>query len=301
MRFIWSMTRPHPGRDFFGPDALHPTRIDLAVREHGAVVARTTLTRLTALPSVRARTLSVRKDGLCGVYYAPAAGHRRRPAVLALGGSGGGAPFDMAAVLASHGYPALALEYFKAPGLPPTLSRIPLEYFARGLHWLGRQPAVDSRRLVIEGGSRGGEAAMLIGATFPTLVHGAIGLVPGYQTEAGFPDGGAAWTYRGKDIPADRLIRVERINGPVLTASGGEDAVWSSSVNTDQIELRLNDHHFRFPHERLDFPHAGHDIDVPYKPQADPVTFGGARRATAAAQVVVWKHIIRFMDRMQSL
>jgi dienelactone hydrolase len=298
MRFIWSMTRPHSERHFFSA-AEGPTRIELAVREHGTVVARATLTRLPALPSVRAESLSVGKDGLHGIYYAPAAGHRRRPALLALGGSGGGAPYDMAALLASRGYPALALNYFNAPGLPPTLSRIPLEYFARGLRWLGRQPGVDPRRLVVEGGSRGGEAAMLIGSAFPELVHGAIGLVPGYQTW-GSVNGGAAWTYRGKDIPAYRLIRVERINGPVLTASGGEDAVWSSSTNTDQIELRLNDHHFRFPHERLDFPRAGHDIDVPYKPQADPVTFGGARRATAAAQVLVWKHIIKFMDRMRS-
>jgi dienelactone hydrolase len=297
MRFIWSMTRPHSGRHFFGPWALRPTRIDLAVREHGTVVARTTLTRLTALPSVRARSLTVAKDGLYGIYYAPA-GHRRAPAVLALGGSGGGAPYDMAALLASHGYPALALNYFQAPGLPPTLSRIPLEYFARGLRWLGRQPGVDPRRLVVEGASRGGEAAMLIGSAFPKLVHGVIGLVPNYQTW-GSIDGGAAWTYRGNEIPADRLIRVERIDGPVLTASGGEDMVWSSSVNTDQIELRLTDHHFRFPHERLDFPQAGHDLDVPYKPQADPATFGGTRRATAAAQVVVWKHILRFLDRLR--
>jgi dienelactone hydrolase len=266
----------------------------------GAVVARAGLTRLSALPTVRARTLSVAEDGLYGIYFSPVARHGRRPAVLALGGSGGGAPFDMAALLASHGYPALALNYFKAPGLPRTLSRIPLEYFARGLRWLGRQPGVDPRRLVVEGASRGGEAAMLIGATFPSLAHGVIGLVPGYQTAPGFPTGGAAWTYGGRDIPADRLIPVERINGPVLTASGGEDAVWSSSVSTDQIDLRLSDHHFRFPHERLDFPHAGHDIDVPYKPEADPATFGGTRRATAAAQVTVWEHVVELLHRMRS-
>jgi dienelactone hydrolase len=258
------------------------------------------LTRLTALPTVRAQRLTVAKDGLYGMYFAPAGNHRRRPAILALGGSQGGAPFDMAALLASHGYPALALNYFKAPGLPPALSHIPLEYFARGLRWLGRQPGVDPQRLVVEGGSRGGEAAMLIGATFPKLVHGVIGLVPGYQTAPAFPAGGDAWTYRGNGIPGDRLIPVERINGPVLTASGGEDAVWSSSVNTDQIELRLTDHHFPFPHERLDFAHAGHDFDVPYKPQADPATFGGTRRATAAAQVTVWKHVLELLQRMRS-
>jgi dienelactone hydrolase len=247
---------------------------------------------------VHGKRLTVAKDGLYGFYFAPRS-RTARPAVVALGGSGGGIPVDLAAMLASRGYPALALAYYAAPGLPPELSHIPLEYFARGFRWFARQPGVDARHLVIEGASRGGEAALLIGATFPRLVHGAIGLVPGYEVGASLGrDGGAAWTFKGKDVPFSRVIPVERISGPVLTASSGGDAVWSSSVNTEQIELRLRDHHFRFAHERVDFPAAGHDLDVPFKPQADPATFGGTRRDTAEAQIVVWNRMLRFLGRI---
>jgi dienelactone hydrolase len=202
---------------------------------------------------VAVRDLRVANDGLYGEWYRPTDVHRRVPAVVAFGGSTGGlvAMPRFARGFASEGYPALALAYFKEPGLPKTLDRIPLEYFARAVKWVARQPGVDPRRIAILGISRGGEAALLIGSTYPKLVHGVIALVPDYQTNGG-------WTLHGRDVGYDRPIRVERINGPILTASGGRDQVWSSSVYTEQIEQRLDGHHFRFPHERLDFPKAGH-------------------------------------------
>jgi hypothetical protein len=58
----------------------------------------------------------------------PASAPARRPALLIFGGSEGGLSGTLiAALLAAHGYPALALAYFNAPGLPATLSDIPLE------------------------------------------------------------------------------------------------------------------------------------------------------------------------------
>jgi hypothetical protein len=52
--------------------------------------------------------------------------------VLIIGGSEGGLSSPLlAAALAGHGYPVLTIAYFGAPGLPASLSRIPLEYFAR--------------------------------------------------------------------------------------------------------------------------------------------------------------------------
>ena len=52
----------------------------------------------------------------------------RRTAVLVFGGSEGGlATSLLAARFAADGYPALALAYFREPGLPQTLTNIPLE------------------------------------------------------------------------------------------------------------------------------------------------------------------------------
>jgi hypothetical protein len=82
---------------------------------------------------VRARHLRVARDGLYGEWYRLRDIHGRRPAVVAFGGATGGlvAMPRFARGFASEGYPALALAYFKEPGLPKTLDRIPLEYFAR--------------------------------------------------------------------------------------------------------------------------------------------------------------------------
>jgi hypothetical protein len=51
---------------------------------------------------------------------------------------------EAASLLAMNGYPALALAYFAAPGLPATLAGVPLEYFARAVRLLRAQPGVDS-------------------------------------------------------------------------------------------------------------------------------------------------------------
>jgi pimeloyl-ACP methyl ester carboxylesterase len=85
---------------------------------------------------------------------------------------------SQAAVLASRGHPALAVAYFGLPGLPATLTRIPLEYFATALRWLARQPGVNSDRIIVVGTSRGSEAAQLLGVHYPDLVHSVVALSP---------------------------------------------------------------------------------------------------------------------------
>src|SRR4051794_10434750 len=114
MRFLWSM-RPQAGRpDFFATDVARPRPVQLTVRRGGAVLARARLVRRDLARGERHENLPVRAKGLSG-YYSPPPSARRRPAVLALGGSNGGVPADLAALLAAHGYPALALSYFRAP------------------------------------------------------------------------------------------------------------------------------------------------------------------------------------------
>jgi acetyl esterase/lipase len=99
--------------------------------------------------------------------------------VVVFGGSeGGNFMIDAAGLLAAHGYPTLSLAYFGEPGLPKELVNVPLEYFARAVRVLRRQPGVDPDHIAVMGDSRGGEAALLVASTFPHLIHGAIGLVP---------------------------------------------------------------------------------------------------------------------------
>ena len=105
-------------------------------------------------------------------------------------------------MLAGQGYDVLGVAYFGLPGLPSTLADIPLEYFARALRWLARQPGVDPAKIAVLGVSRGSEAAQLLGVHYPGLVHAVIASVP--TTPRSAPDPGcrtAAWTLGGKPLP----------------------------------------------------------------------------------------------------
>lgn len=100
----------------------------LAEGEAGRVSA-TLVQRLTN-PDVTRH--EVREDGLVGTLFLPP-GPGPHPAVMVLNGSGGGINEPRAALLASRGYAAFALGYFKALGLPDYISNTPLELFARGI------------------------------------------------------------------------------------------------------------------------------------------------------------------------
>lgn len=111
------------------------------------------------------------------------------------------------AILASHGYAALCLGYFNAEGLPSSLVNIPLEYFENAIRWLRAQPWLRDHFLAVWGPSRGGELALLLGATFPDI-NGVVAWTPSGVIfwPLGIPEPGdaaprAAWTFRGKPLP----------------------------------------------------------------------------------------------------
>src|SRR5450755_2966105 len=122
---------------YFGPRNPQPFTLTAVIR--GRLAASATLVRELTSAGVRCVQQTVATAGFFGSYCTPARRASRRAAVLIFGGSEGGlAVADLAGLLASHGYPALALAYFGAPGLPANLIRIPLQYFARAARWLRR-------------------------------------------------------------------------------------------------------------------------------------------------------------------
>jgi dienelactone hydrolase len=147
----------------------------------------------------------VRDNGLVATFFRPS-GSTPHPAVIVVPGSGGGVPEPSAALLASHGIASLALAYFRAEHLPESLVEIPLEYFEGAIRWLRAQPAVGTRPLGVMGGSRGGELALLLGATFSDF-RAVVGNVPSGIVHAGIAGGARethprpAWTYRGQPVP----------------------------------------------------------------------------------------------------
>ena len=252
------------------------------------------------------------RDGLYGELYEPAGGGRRAAALVIGGSEGGLRTAGVAGLLASHGYPALALAYCKEPGLPRALKDIPLEYFAHALQRLRARPDVDPRRVAVIGVSRGGEGALLIGSTYPKLVRGVVGLVPSNVVNPS-PDGHSpAWTLHGMPLadvgraefgrpdPTDHpraFIRAERISGPILTFSGGDDLLWPSASYMTVLEQRLNDRHFAHPHHDVDYGTAGHLLGsaIPYLPAASASGYGGSPSADAAARAALWPRMLEFM------
>jgi hypothetical protein len=141
-----------------------------------------TVQRGPALP-VTATYESVAATGFYGVFWQPPAGQDNHVGIVEFPGSGGALNLPLGAMLAARGFPTLALAYFGEPGLPQAATSLSLEYFAKALRWLGRQPGVDPSRLWVMGGSTGSEAALLLGVHYPNLVHGVAALSPSDAAE----------------------------------------------------------------------------------------------------------------------
>jgi BAAT / Acyl-CoA thioester hydrolase C terminal len=195
----------HGGADFMRDKTAVFT---VTAAAQGGGTATVTLTRELTGPGVTCSRQEVSSRGFHGLYCVPAPHAGRRPPVLVFGGSEGGlSSAATSELLASRGFPALALAYFGEPGLPAALDRIPLEYFAGAARWLGRQPGTDAQRLTVWGVSRGSEAALLLAAYFPGLVHAVIAGSPSSVIHGAValthrvPPTDPAWTLHGKPLP----------------------------------------------------------------------------------------------------
>ena len=138
----------------------------------------------------------VRENGLVGSLFTPDF-PGPHPGIIVLGGSGGGitSASYYAKMLASHGYAALALAYFAYEDLPPWLIKIPLEYFGDAIQWMENRHDVTSNIIGVLGRSRGGELALLLGATFPKL-KAVVAYVPSHVVWGGGRNI-SSWTING--------------------------------------------------------------------------------------------------------
>ena len=210
MGLVWSQAPEAAGapREVFAAEPAAPLHTDLWLQRADGSRWQAALVQRLAGPGVTRR--EVRDQGLAGTLFLPA-GPGPHPAVMVLNGSGGGLNEPRAALYASHGYAALALGYFKAPGRSDYISDTPLEYFETALQWLHAEVKPLGGFVALSGQSRGGELVLLLGSLFPDLVSAVIGYVPGAVVHsaqnacdpANGPDSrnGPAWIFRGQPLP----------------------------------------------------------------------------------------------------
>jgi len=301
MGLFWSMALP-PDVEFQPSAVTAPSShaslvVHFEAEVNGATVASVQVERQLVASDVARQ--EIRQDGLVATLFRPP-GTGPHPTVIVLSSSDGGVPEPQAALFASHGFTALALAYFGTPPFPPTLVEIPLEYFGSALQWLVRQKRVNPYAIAVTGASKGGELALLLGATFPQI-RAVVAYTPsgviwqGQQVLGPQPSAPrAAWTLGGKPLPflryptqpIDRTsprtaiapsilaalrdveaveqatIPVERTRGPILLITGQDDPLWPAELAEIAVR-RLAKQRFPFLVEHLSYPGAGHLIFFP--------------------------------------
>ncbi len=306
----------YPGKDAMGlfwsmrldPEVLErgpftktmPTPVPVRIiAEHAGETASIEVTR--RLMGRGVRRAEIRENGIVATFFDHESG--ARPGVIIVSGSGGGLAEDQPALLASRGYAVLSLGYFGMEGVPEDLANIPLEYFGRAIEWMLAHKSVDRGRLAVMGMSRGGELALLLGATFPEIkavvAYVPSGVVWPGLTRTPSPQVPPAWTREGKGVgfmpnpPADveawskppvvltptfhasmkmlaraqwPEIEVEKTRGPILMMSGSDDQMWPSLMLADIAAQRLLRQNFTHKFEHVTYAGAGHFIRFPYSP-----------------------------------
>jgi dienelactone hydrolase len=178
---------------------------------------------------------------------------------------------------------------------------------AKGAEGQNNENWLRNRLLAVWGPSRGGELALLLGATF-TDINAVSAWVPSGVVFWGIgwsdPGDRSSWTFRGKPLPylqqdnpfaatvpvlergcpfayapvyrshlgdesaVERsTIPVENICGPVQLVSGGDDQMWPSAELADIAFRRLKAHKHPYPFHHLKFDKAGHQILIPHGPR----------------------------------
>jgi len=201
MGLIWSMKPEEKDGPPSMPNySLEPFQIEFTLSTAQGDDQQKTVNRRWLAEGVTRKVLH--EDELRGVCFFPP-GDGPFPAVIIVSGSGGGISEMRAALYANRGFAALTLGYFAYEDRPKWLQNIPLEYFEAAARWLQAQPAVDPEKLVITGGSRGGELSLLLGATFP-IFKAVVANVPSSQVWSGFggEDGSTrpAWVHKGEPV-----------------------------------------------------------------------------------------------------
>ena len=161
---------------------------------------------------------------------------------------------------------------------------------------IATNPELKDKRIVVWGGSKGAELALLLASKFDQI-NGVISMTPSSVAWAGLGPNTwsgnqvSSWTYRGEQIPfvpyvpfdfrtivdnqflevytlslkqtdlvEAATIKVENINGPILLISGKEDLMWPTFQMGETIIKRLKDKSFPHWFRHFSYEDTGHSV-----------------------------------------
>ena len=214
---------------------------------------------------------------------------KNQPLIVGLAGSEGGNAWTSDYWKATRdqfiekGYAFLAIGYFGAKETPDTLNKISINQVHNAITVATKNKRINKNKIAIVGGSRGGDLALLIASYFKDIKC-VVAIVPSHVAFPGHTNHftTSAWTFNNKELPfvpvneeavpflikhdlrgtftamlkdsiaeEKALIRVEKINGPILLLSATKDDHIPSVEMCDKMIERLKANNFKYAYNHI--------------------------------------------------
>lgn len=269
--------------------------------------------------------ISIKEKTVRGTMFLPP-GPGPFPGVLDMWGGGGGLIEYRAAILASHGYAAFALEYF-GPGEMET-AEMEINYFETAFNIVKDHPHVIPNKVGILGLSLGATVAFHLASESKVIkpcccvcINGHHFYPPG-KTVGDFTklrqsnahkvlldeDNNQIWRHLFELSDDSFKMQLGKINCPMLLVCGEDDQNVPSMEIADDIERMVRAAGKDDLLTRLNYPGAGHLIEVPYAPhfrvtafmqtknQKVMIVWGGQTKPHSDAQEDSWQKILDYLQ-----
>uniref|UniRef100_A0A8C5HQJ7 Acyl-coenzyme A thioesterase 4-like n=1 Tax=Gouania willdenowi TaxID=441366 RepID=A0A8C5HQJ7_GOUWI len=231
------------------------------------------------------------------------------PGMLDMWGGGGGLLEYRGALLASHGYACLSLEYFK-PGELETANQ-QYSYFETAFNIIKDHPQVNPDRVGIFGLSLG--SAVTLNLATESAIPRCVVCVSSNNifSRDMCPvkhDENNCEVWRDVVLPfmKDTSNNIKKIRCPMLCISGCDDQNWPAVEIVDNTLRAAGKDHLL---TRVDYPDAGHLIEPPFTPHFRSTNFlrsiaqdkvlmlwGGQTKPHSDAQEDSWRKILSFLQ-----
>ncbi|XP_077090093.1 peroxisomal succinyl-coenzyme A thioesterase-like [Siphateles boraxobius] len=336
MGLLWSM-RPVPGsqqglrirkRDVLTPMVVHISVYNGHLSQgfsQKPPLATSVIERWHVAPDVK--RINISEEEVHGTLFLPP-GPGPYPGVLDLWGAGGGLVEYRSALLASHGFASMALDYFAPKEL--RLQDVDISYFEKAYEILKNHPVVQADHLAVLGLSFGSIITLSIVAYSNVIkpqccvcINGShlipfdknlFDLIEEMKKNVDKLRVNEENQVIHRDVilttPPDPPVKVDvgRIKCPLLLVTAGDDQAFPAVESAEDIEMMMEKAGNRHLLEVLTYPGSGHLIEPPCSPhfratnfnlqltkQKVVVLWGGQTQSHAYAQEDSWNKILAFL------